>query len=66
MQSFSVIDLYGIAYEVCTRTLNKVDIHSCSKRRMLALEKLCPTDRKLKLDKIKSTSAQHAMEFKFS
>ena len=31
----------------------------------LVLEKLCPIDRKLKLGKIKSTSAYHTVEPKF-
>ena len=58
IQSFSVIDLYRIAYEVCMNFMPK-------KRRMKVLEKLCAIDRKPKLDKIKSTGAQHTMKPKF-
>ena len=59
MQSFSVISLYRIAYEVCMNVKQSTQF-------LLVLEKLCQNDKKLNLDKIKSTNAQHMMKLKFS
>ena len=57
MQSFSVIDLYRIAYEVCMNFRLCIPATSFSK----VLEKLKPIDRKVELDKIKSTNAQRTI-----
>ena len=46
-------------------TSNKVDMHSFQNRRMKVLEKLCPIERKLKLNKLKSTDAQCTMRPNF-
>ena len=47
------------------KTCNAVFEKKLHKRRMKVLERLCPIDRKMKLDKIKSTSAQRTMKPKF-
>ena len=44
------------------KTCNVIFGKKLHKRRMKVLEKLCPIDRKLKLDKTKSTNAQHTMK----
>ena len=58
----SVIGLYRITYEVCMNFKQSRHVNSF----LLVLEKLCQIDRKLKLDKIKSTSAQCMMKLTFS
>ena len=42
-------------------TSNKLYMHSCQKWRIKVLEKLCPINRKLRLDKIESNNAQCTM-----
>ena len=47
------------------KTCNAIFEKKLHKRRMKVLEKLCLIHRKLKLDKIKGTNAQHTMRPKF-
>ena len=47
------------------KTCNVIFEKKLHKRRTKVLEKLCLIDRKLKLDKIKSTNSQHTMKPKF-